>query len=158
MQWLKFHILIVVTTRTAVFWDVTPCTVKRGFCIEWWCQLLRLHSISGRWTKFDCEAQIEWQGQEKTKELEEKALSQCQIVHTNPTWIGQWLNTGLPSDRPVTNCLSHGMPRNNLVQLKWPAITEAHAAPIFVIVVVVIIIIINNISVLHFCHKGIQGE
>lgn len=144
-----------------------------GFCTEWWCQLLKLHSISGRWTKFDCEAQMEWQGQGKTKALEEKALSQCQFVHTNPIWIGPWLNTGFPSYRPVTNCLSHGMPRNNLLQLKWPdTVLQRHSGtccPHLCCrchrhsrrrrhIIIIIIISILQTALGHFCHKGIQGE
>ena len=78
---------------------------------------------------------MEWQGEGKTKALEEKNLCQYQFVHTNPAWTGPGLNTGPQSDGPVTNCLSHDMPRNNLVWEKWPDITKEYAALIITITI-----------------------
>jgi len=51
----------------------------------------------------------------KLKRLKKKPCPAANLSTTNPTWTGPGLNTGLQSDRSVTNCLSHGMPRNDLV-------------------------------------------
>jgi len=47
------------------------------------------------------------------------------------------------------------MPTNNLVQLKWPDITEAHAAAAAAATAAAVVL---QTALEHFCHKGIQGE
>jgi hypothetical protein len=62
--------------------------------------------------------------------LTRKNLSQCHLSTTNPTWTEPGANPGLRSERPTTNCLSHGTalatglnPATNWIDTK-PAVTE----------------------------------
>jgi hypothetical protein len=53
----------------------------------------------------------------KTEELEEKTCPSATLSTTNPTWNGPAPNSGLRSNRPVTNCLSYSTAsdRTNIV-------------------------------------------